>query len=833
MNIIDMEKVAGRYEPRHDVMQDIPKTRNETVDVQDRLPDAKPSYAESPEKVKQTLNTNVENFYEAQRTEMQIESLGVQTKALTQQTDVLQEQGKTLDQLNVTVRKLYDLLYREHTKITPKVQETRAKPIDKEEREDNKIDFSKLPSEFLYLFDALDGDGPDRRKKGNRKNRGWGERIKNGAGKVGGFISGLGSGFRGLMSGGGWRGALLKGALGAGAAAVGYKGLESLGGLGAVSEHFESGGRGVNTISSGNGDNGGVSYGKHQLSSRSGTMAKFLRSEHGAKYAPMFEGLTPGSAAFNEAYKNVAAQDSKGFSDAQQAFMKATHYDPLANKVQGETGIDVGKRSRAFQELVFSTATQYGPQTSVIKNALNGVDTANASDEDLIKRIQDYKANSVGSYFGSSSFGTQQSVANRTQDEKAMLLRILEDEKKNPQQIAGDQKATVTGAQAEQAIASREPIVQTPEGVTAVPIEEHSSASAIGLAATTAVGGAATTQTGRQLLKKGASRALPGLGVAMTGYDAYQTIKDDTLSREEKERELAGMGGGMAGAAAGGAAGAALGSVVPIFGTAVGGVVGSVVGYMAGDAATKGAMDSVMGTPEERQQKAANEAQPKEEPVVLGEKENPTKPSAPPVTQPSPKEMLQKPAAPQNREEIIAQGKARNAELKAKIDAMQGNLDNPEKLTAKDVKEMNAWLESETSSLFPNSSMKMPTQKSSVLESKPTSNSFAPESPASATFYKSEPVIAQKPQTTATVAPAAPAVNRVATLPEPAKRQQFDTVQSVRMAVDQPAMQSGPAPAPADSSKGAGGNGSSRTSLDEVPAMINDFGLLFVNSGFI
>ena len=71
--------------------------------------------------------------------------------------------------------------------------------------------------------------------------------------------------------------------------------------LGSVSRPYESGGRGVHTISTGKGDKGGVSYGEHQLASKTGTMSAFLKSEEGKPFAHHFQGMRPGSKPFNTA----------------------------------------------------------------------------------------------------------------------------------------------------------------------------------------------------------------------------------------------------------------------------------------------------------------------------------------------------------------------------------------------------------------------------------------------------------------------------------------------------------------------------------------------------
>lgn len=203
--------------------------------------------------------------------------------------------------------------------------------------------------------------------------------------------------------------------------------------LGAVSEKYESGGRGVNTVSTGAGDAGGVSYGAHQLSSKSGTMAAFLASPEGASYAQQFKGLTPGSKEFNDAYKQVAGSDSKGFAAAQQGYITRTHFEPQAQKLKDETGLDVSTRGKGVQEAVYSAGVQYGPKSGVLTKAIqqSGLDVSKASDEELISAIQDYRGATAGQYFKGSSPAVQQSVADRAAREKQTLLAVNEASKKD------------------------------------------------------------------------------------------------------------------------------------------------------------------------------------------------------------------------------------------------------------------------------------------------------------------------------------------------------------------------------------------------------------------
>ncbi len=191
---------------------------------------------------------------------------------------------------------------------------------------------------------------------------------------------------------------------------------------GNVSGFFESGGRGVKTVSTGKGDNGGVSYGKHQLASNNGSMALFLESPFGAPYRAQFSGLKPGTAAFTSVYTKIANETPTAFERDQFQYIAASHYDPQAAKLKAE-GINVDDRHVAVRECVFSVAVQYGRNTSIIIKALGS--NFRGSDKDFIEKVQDYRGATVNTYFKSSSQQTRDSVKNRSQQEKQMLLKLL------------------------------------------------------------------------------------------------------------------------------------------------------------------------------------------------------------------------------------------------------------------------------------------------------------------------------------------------------------------------------------------------------------------------
>lgn len=189
--------------------------------------------------------------------------------------------------------------------------------------------------------------------------------------------------------------------------------------LGKTSKHYESGNGGAGTISSGKGDHGGVSYGSYQLSSKAGTLTKFLKQ---SPYGAQFDGLTPGSPEFNAKWKEVAKNDPN-FGSAQHEFVKSTHYDPMAAGLKKD-GIDVEGRGAAVKDAVWSTAVQFGGDSKLIQRALKGKDASKMTDAEMISAIQDYKATNNESLFSKSSAAVRASTLARAANEKTSLLKL-------------------------------------------------------------------------------------------------------------------------------------------------------------------------------------------------------------------------------------------------------------------------------------------------------------------------------------------------------------------------------------------------------------------------
>lgn len=150
--------------------------------------------------------------------------------------------------------------------------------------------------------------------------------------------------------------------------------------LGGLSERFESGGRGPGTVSGGQGDPGGVSYGTYQLSSRTGTAAKFMQAE-GAAWVRAFGKAIPGSAAFSRSWRDVAEREPEAFGAAQHAFIERTHYRPAVAAVLKDTGLDLDSRHQALRDATWSVAVQHGGAAPILACAVKETDKRVSRDD--------------------------------------------------------------------------------------------------------------------------------------------------------------------------------------------------------------------------------------------------------------------------------------------------------------------------------------------------------------------------------------------------------------------------------------------------------------------
>ena len=207
--------------------------------------------------------------------------------------------------------------------------------------------------------------------------------------------------------------------------------------LGELSGRYETGGRGPSTVSSGKGDQGGVSYGSYQMSSKpdGGTVARFLTAPE-FPYPGAFGSLQPGAEAFTAQWKALVAQDAERFAAAEHAFIHRTHFAALSSRIFTATGLDVTTRSAALQNVVWSVAVQHGPATSLVAKALKDTlakgDDGSDSDVTLINAIYEERLrcqpDGALCYFAGNSTAVQQGVRQRFVQERRDALQWYEKE---------------------------------------------------------------------------------------------------------------------------------------------------------------------------------------------------------------------------------------------------------------------------------------------------------------------------------------------------------------------------------------------------------------------
>jgi hypothetical protein len=203
--------------------------------------------------------------------------------------------------------------------------------------------------------------------------------------------------------------------------------------LGALSAKYESNGNPA-TVSTGRGDAGGVSYGLYQFATAAGTPERFV-TWIAATDPEAFSSLRPyppGSPEFGAAWKAVAARDPARFGEAQHEFVCVSYYDPAVRQLEAALpGLGVASRSKALNDVVWSTAVQHGVggAVRVFQKALGERPPTQVGDEALMRAVyaERGRRGATGTliHFASCSPDVQRGVAQRFQAELADALIAL------------------------------------------------------------------------------------------------------------------------------------------------------------------------------------------------------------------------------------------------------------------------------------------------------------------------------------------------------------------------------------------------------------------------
>lgn len=196
--------------------------------------------------------------------------------------------------------------------------------------------------------------------------------------------------------------------------------------LGKTSTTHETSGHGAATISTGQGDKGGVSYGAYQLSTNAGTLDRYLRR---SSYREHFSGLEPATDAFNAKWRELAKSEP-GFGAEQHDFIRRTHYEIRVRELQA-SGIDLTDRGRAVQDALWSTSVQFaGGTLGIVDGGLtekfgSTYALSKLSDKDIVEAIQDYKVAHNSELFRSSR-GNWNGLLRRAREEKEDLVKLAD-----------------------------------------------------------------------------------------------------------------------------------------------------------------------------------------------------------------------------------------------------------------------------------------------------------------------------------------------------------------------------------------------------------------------
>lgn len=207
--------------------------------------------------------------------------------------------------------------------------------------------------------------------------------------------------------------------------------------LGKTSEKYETGGKGAGTINNytTSNDLGGASYGSYQFASYlpqimpngkarpSSKNSPVLAYINNSKFKDQFVGLEPATAAFDNKWKEIASTYPAEFTKDQHDYTKAKYYDVMIANLKRK-GLDLTGFGPAVQDLVWSTAVQFGPnRTSIFLDPLEG--KTQLTDRDIVAVVSEYKISNVDTLFKSSGSSVIAGVRSRYQSEKTDLISLI------------------------------------------------------------------------------------------------------------------------------------------------------------------------------------------------------------------------------------------------------------------------------------------------------------------------------------------------------------------------------------------------------------------------
>lgn len=212
-----------------------------------------------------------------------------------------------------------------------------------------------------------------------------------------------------------------------------HHGAGGSGGVGGLSARFESGPDGVEAI--GYDRVGGTSYGKFQLSSKAGTLDRFLSylKDYEPHWASRLRHAGPADTGSSDGrmprvWRQIAQENPERFEALQHDFVRNEHYLPARDKIMEATGVDIDSGPEALREVLWSTSVQHGASgaarifNKVIAEVLDK--SGSAEDRHIIDKVYADRQK----HFASSTDAVRKSVRNRLREERSLALAMLDNQ---------------------------------------------------------------------------------------------------------------------------------------------------------------------------------------------------------------------------------------------------------------------------------------------------------------------------------------------------------------------------------------------------------------------
>ena len=175
--------------------------------------------------------------------------------------------------------------------------------------------------------------------------------------------------------------------------------------LGTLSSNHEAKG---NPAIIGEDNAGGPSYGRYQIATKTGTMAKYInflsKSSKYSKYSKLLNeaGGEDGALQRTNDFENMWVKLSKNeeFNQSQYDFIIDTHLKPLITAVKEKHILNVEKRHPVIKDVLYSLSVQHYGAPLIVNRALNKLKQTkrdNITDEDIIREFYKQRTEYVAS----------------------------------------------------------------------------------------------------------------------------------------------------------------------------------------------------------------------------------------------------------------------------------------------------------------------------------------------------------------------------------------------------------------------------------------------------